>query len=301
MAHSALQRFSSATLFCIDWNACCDFYQTTLQLFLVSRNDEAGVATFLLAGLPLTLERVSREVSEARGLVGRFTGLGFETDDLASAQRSLSAAGVRFLGEPRRSPGGAVSVDFADPDGNVCSLTQPAPEVRTNEQQRAHDTLAAGGRGGAGGPFLAWTQHPCLPRLVDAMGTYFLRQGLLPARLRELAIITIGRLWTAQIEWYAHVPAARRAGITPDVVEAIARRTPPNFTQRDEALVHRFAVELSETRSVTDATYDAVVAELGVACTTELVALLGFYTMTAMALKTFRLEPPPEATRLLPE
>jgi 4-carboxymuconolactone decarboxylase len=296
-----LSRLGGAIIFCLDWERCCDFYQKTLELLLIDRQDERGHATFQLAGSPLTLERVSPEAAAERGLVGRFTGVCFETDDIAASHRALSAAGARFRSAPRALPGGAWTADFSDPDGNVLSLRQPAPAVRTPEQQVAFETIRAGGRGGAGGPFLAWGQHPCLPRLVDAMGAYFLRQGMLPPRLRELAIITIGRTWTAQIEWYAHVPAARHHGISADVVDAIANRRAPAFGRDDEALVHRFATELSETRSVSDTTFAALVLELGVPASVELVALLGFYTMTAMALKTFRLDPPASATRLLPE
>jgi 4-carboxymuconolactone decarboxylase len=301
MANPTLHRLGGAIIFCLDWERCCAFYQKTLELFLVDRKDDHGHATFQLAGSPLTLERVSAQAAAERGLVGRFTGVCFETDDIAAAHRALSDAGARFREAPHPLPSGAWTADFADPDGNVLSLRQPAPAVRPPEQQAAFETIRDAGRGATGGPFLAWGQHPCLPRLVDAMGAYFLRQGTLPPRLRELAIITIGRIWTAQIEWYAHVPAARRHGISADVVDAIANRRPPDFPREDEALVHRFATELSETRSVSDGTFAALVRELGVPASVELVALLGFYTMTAMALKTFRLNPPADATRLLPE
>jgi len=264
MANPGLNRLGGAIIFCLDWERCCDFYQKTLELFLVERDDQRGHATFQLAGSPLTVERVSPDAAAARGLVGRFTGVCFETDDIAETYRALSLAGTRFHAEPQPLPSGAWTADFADPDGNVLSVRQPAAAVRTPEQQAAFETIRDAGRGGAGGPFLAWGQHPCLPRLVDAMGAYFLRQGTLPPRLRELAIITIGRIWTAQIEWYAHVPAARRNGISADVVDAIANRRAPHFVRADEALVHRFATELSETRSVSDGTFAALVRELGV-------------------------------------
>jgi 4-carboxymuconolactone decarboxylase len=301
MSNPLLQRLGGARIFCVQWEPAFAFYAQTLGLFVVDRNDERGHAVFQLAGQSLVLERVSAEVAGAQGLVGRFTAVSFETTDILQAQRWLAAAGVRFRSEPRELPGGDWAADFEDPAGNVLSLRQSAPSPRTAEQQRSFEAIRGEGRGGIGGPFVAWSQHPCLPRLVDAMGAYLLREGLLPARLRELAIITTGRIWTAQIEWYAHVPAARRAGISADIVEAIANRQSPEFVHADEAVVYRFALEISETRAITAETYAAVVRELGVARSVELVALLGFYGMTAMALKTFELRPPDDATRLLPE
>jgi 4-carboxymuconolactone decarboxylase len=314
-----LQQLAAPTIFCHDFEACAAFYANALRLFVVERDDERGRCIFQLSGQSLLLQRALRPVEPAAGQsnatanaqssppalprpprVGRFTGICFETADIAQSQRALAAAGARFDTEPAADPAGASSVDFMDPDGNVLSLRQPAKATRTPEQQTAFETIREGGRGGVGGPFLAWSQHHCLPGLINAMGAYFLREGTLPARLRELAIITTARIWSAQIEWYAHVPAARRNGISADVVEAIAARRPPRFEHSDEAVVHRLALEINETRSLSDSTYRDVVAELGPARSVELIALLGFYGMTAMALNAFRLTPPPDATRLLP-
>jgi len=66
-----------------------------------------------------------------------YTVLGWVVDDLDASVRDLVARGVRFLryeGMDQdalgawRSPSGARIAWFSDPDGNVLSLQQPAPD-----------------------------------------------------------------------------------------------------------------------------------------------------------------------------
>ena len=104
MTKPSLHRLGGAIIFCLDWERCCDFYQKTLELFLVDRNDERGHAAFQLSGSPLTLERVSPEAAAERGLVGRFTGVCFETDDIAATHRALSASANSLVNLKPSSP-----------------------------------------------------------------------------------------------------------------------------------------------------------------------------------------------------
>ncbi len=51
-------------------------------------------------------------------------------------------------------------------------------------------------------------------------------------------------------------------------------------------------MEINETREVSDSTYDAALQTLGEKGVVELVALVGFYDMTAVLIKTFRFDKP---------
>ena len=108
----------------------------------------------------------------------------------------------------------------------------------------------------------------------------------------------VARHWTAQFEWYAHSRLALRAGVAPEVVEAIAARRPPPLEDGDEALVHRFATQLVERHRVDDATYADAVQRLGEQQTFELTALIGFYGAVAAVLNTFEVPLPPGAEPL---
>ena len=102
-----------------------DFYEQVLGLPLTGRSDFACV--FDANG---TMLRVTAVPEVARG---GYTVLGWRVADIAAAVRDLSAKGVAFLrydGVDQddsgvwTTPGGDRVAWFADPDGNILSLTQ---------------------------------------------------------------------------------------------------------------------------------------------------------------------------------
>lgn len=58
----------------------------------------------------------------SRRLVGRFTGVSFDTDDIERAYRRLFALGVPFQGPPEKQDWGGSLAHFRDPDGNLLTL-----------------------------------------------------------------------------------------------------------------------------------------------------------------------------------
>ena len=149
-----------------------------------------------------------------------------------------------------------------------------------------------------GGPFDPWLRSPELARRLVALGGVLRFGTSLPARLTELAILLVGRRWTAQFEWYAHEPMARRAGVPPEAIDAIREGRPPPLEAEDERAVHAFAVELLERKRVSDAAYARLVEAVGEPGAVELVALLGYYTLVSMTLNVFEVPIPPDATPL---
>jgi 4-carboxymuconolactone decarboxylase len=117
-----------------------------------------------------------------------------------------------------------------------------------------------------------------------AFGT-MLRDGTsLPTRLSELVIALAARHWTAQWEWRSHAPKGLKAGLSPDVLEAIRLRQRPRFTKRDEEAVYNFVTELLEKRCLSDATYQVLVGEISIKGAIELTAVAGFYCLIAMLI-----------------
>jgi catechol 2,3-dioxygenase-like lactoylglutathione lyase family enzyme len=101
------------------------FYEATLGLKLVEETPIALV--FRVSGTSLRVTQVD-QVAPAR-----YTVLGWDVVDIASAILELTARGVRFerydgMGQDElgiwTSPSGARVTWFKDPDGNTLSLTQ---------------------------------------------------------------------------------------------------------------------------------------------------------------------------------
>jgi predicted enzyme related to lactoylglutathione lyase len=62
---------------------------------------------------------------DAQAMVGRHTGITFQTDDILPLCERLHEHGIRFQAEPTRQAWGIMAM-VEDPDGNVVALWQAA-------------------------------------------------------------------------------------------------------------------------------------------------------------------------------
>lgn len=138
------------------------------------------------------------------------------------------------------------------------------------------------------GPYNAWIRSPELLQSLLPYALYVREQGILDARLVEMAIITVGRVWSAEFEFAVHAQYARNAGIDEEVVEAIRRNEEPEFKKDDEAAVYRFTKELTSSYQVGGETYQAAIEQIGERGVIELIALMGLYVMVCMTLNAFQ-------------
>ncbi len=172
-------------------------------------------------------------------------------------------------------------------------LTELAYDDMTAEQRQVYDDIRAGPRGNRiVGPMNAWFRSPELAQLNQRLGAFCRFNTSLGPRLSELVILTVARHWSAQVEWCAHKPLALKAGVAPEIVDAIEARRRPRFDKDDERAVYDLAMEVQETRRVSAATYAAALAQFGEARLVELVGVLGYYTSVAMVLNIFEVPVP---------
>jgi 4-carboxymuconolactone decarboxylase len=169
----------------------------------------------------------------------------------------------------------------------------PIPEDRqTPAQRRAAAELAAGLRGGLRGPFIPMLRSPELLDRTQHLGEYLRYRGVVPHKLRELAILVTARHWGASYEWYAHAPIARKAGLAPTLIEALAVDREPTGLEADEETVLRFCRELHQSHAVNDSVYARALALFGEDGVVELTALCGYYALLAMVLNVARTPTP---------
>ena len=172
----------------------------------------------------------------------------------------------------------------------------PAPDRASLDPaaQAVWDRIAAGARGGVGGPFTALIRSPELCSRVEQLGVFIRYECSVPMRLRELAILCVGQHWRADYEWFAHAPIAAQQGVPAAVIAAVgagAERIP--FDAPADAAVVGFTRALLRTGRVPEAEYAAAQALLGDRGTVELTGLVGYYSLLAMQLNTFEVAPPP--------
>ena len=158
----------------------------------------------------------------------------------------------------------------------------------TPAQREAAQEIASGRRGDLYGPFVPALRSPEFLRRLQRLGEYLRYDCALPPALREMAILLTARKWTQHFEWDVHAPLARQAGLTESIVNAIkGGRRPPDM-DRDETLLYDFFVELHESQTVSDETYDFAIEAFGEQGVVDLIGVIGYYTTLAMIMNVAR-------------
>jgi 4-carboxymuconolactone decarboxylase len=168
------------------------------------------------------------------------------------------------------------------------------------DQQRVAQAIASGPRGGLRGPFHALLRSPDLADRVRHLGDYVRFESIVPAKLRELAILVVARFWSAHYEWNAHRKHAATAGLDPSVADAIELGTRPLKLSDDEALVYDFVTELLRDKDVSETTFAAAEARFGERMLIELIGTAGYYGFVSLVLNAAR-TPVAEGGKPLPK
>jgi 4-carboxymuconolactone decarboxylase len=125
------------------------------------------------------------------------------------------------------------------------------------------------------------------------------QNSALSPKLTEMAILIAARHLTNSYEFNAHHALAVKAGLSTDVIAAIADGRRPDHMAEDEAILHDFCVELLQNKGVSDATYARALAKFGEAGVVEAAGLEGYYTFLAMVMNVARSPTPANATQKL--
>ena len=166
------------------------------------------------------------------------------------------------------------------------------------EQRRVFNDCKAGPRASVPPPVHVWLKSPGLADNAHKLGAHVRFGTQFTPKQTEIAILMTARYWTAQFEWAAHVRLALNAGVAQDVIDAIAERRSPRFTDPDDQLVYDFCKDYYDDHRVDDATYERVVARWGKRGIVDLAGLIGYYSFVSVTLNTFEVPTPPGAKLL---
>ncbi|MBR0650919.1 carboxymuconolactone decarboxylase family protein [Roseomonas terrae] len=178
----------------------------------------------------------------------------------------------------------------------------PIPREQLDDAQRAvFDAIVSGPRGQVSGPFNVLLRAPVAGDAAQRLGASLRFSGLLDDRLREIAICTVSRRWSAQYEWFAHHPIAVKAGVDPAALERLRQGEDPRFADAAEQLVWRLSRTVLEHGRLNDAEFAEGREALGEARLVELLVVLGYYTLLSFVLNVGEVPVPdprpfPEAT-----
>jgi len=169
------------------------------------------------------------------------------------------------------------------------------PEAMSPAQREVAAEITAGPRGEVRGPFIALIHNAELARRMQALGEHLRWKNKLPLPLLELAVLYTARRWTCQHEWYMHEKLARKAGLEPRILDAIAAGREPAGMAPDEALVYSACRQAHQGGRLDDGTFAALRERFGLDGVLDLLLLNGYYSAMAMVLNTAGMPLPGDA------
>lgn len=135
-------------------------------------------------------------------------------------------------------------------------------------------------------------RHSDLYREFGDYGLVLLK-GLIPARVRELAILRVGWLCRAPFEWAEHVAISKRCGVTGAEIKQVVRGSAdPAWDAADRAVL-RAVEELHADAMITDPTWAELAKIFDQKQLIEFPFLVGHYHQVAFYQNAIRLRPPP--------
>lgn len=142
------------------------------------------------------------------------------------------------------------------------------------------------------GPFNPALLHP------EITGSFLQLQSAehlyssLSERVRQVVILTVGAVWRADYELYAHSAAARKAGLADDSVRSLAGGNLPDGLSDQERIAHDVARQLSVQHQLDEELYRKAEQMFGTSGVLDLVLLTGIYHTVCAILNAFDIPAP---------
>jgi 4-carboxymuconolactone decarboxylase len=158
------------------------------------------------------------------------------------------------------------------------------------EQGRVYDT-AKQTTGIVGGPYTAYIR---LPNLFEACQNLrmCLADGPLSRREQQIIHLVVARHWNARYPWYAQARNSLAIGLEQAIIDAVNARATPAFADARERTCFVVVNELLARKGLSDETYAAALAAMGLEDLVALVATTGSFSMTCLTAIAFGVDPP---------
>jgi 4-carboxymuconolactone decarboxylase len=149
---------------------------------------------------------------------------------------------------------------------------------------------------GLRGLYIPLMNHPELAQLIEQLGYYLKFDGKLPRDAYQFVVLSMARRTEVPFEWVDHVEAARAAGLSDTLLEAI-RKSDRGSIPHPYSLILDIMDAVLEFRSIPEKIQDQIIKLYGVQGLLEIVALCGFYSMIGVITQSFDVPLPEGAAK----
>ena len=119
----------------------------------------------------------------------------------------------------------------------------------------------------------------------------------LSQRVRQIVILSVGSVWRAPYELYAHSAVALQAGLQSAQIEALKQGRTVDELTPEEVVAQRFTLQLIREHTVDDATFAEAREMFSYRGLVEIVLLAGCYLTVCASLRAFQIPVPDPDTK----
>jgi 4-carboxymuconolactone decarboxylase len=152
--------------------------------------------------------------------------------------------------------------------------------------------------GGVRGPFSMLLHSPKLAERVLGLVTYFRDESIVDPRLRSVGILTAVREREAAYVWAAQVAAARRNGVSEEVIDLLRAKGDPGKLPAPEREIVTYVRQLMRTNRTDQAAFDALKNRHGVQWLVELTAAANYFALLSGVVNAFEVAAPADGDKL---
>ena len=154
-------------------------------------------------------------------------------------------------------------------------------------------------RGGVARNYAAILNNPLAAGSLAGLGGYARYETPLDLRIKTLAVLTAAREAGGHYVWTVNQRGAKETGISDDIVAAIREFRAPVGLEPADANVVQFVIEILRQHRVSDATFQALKAQIGDAGIIDVLVVSGYYHTLAHTLQALEVELPDGMTSAL--
>lgn len=131
-----------------------------------------------------------------------------------------------------------------------------------------------------------FAHHPELANAFSPLNIHLLSQNTLPVKQRQIAIMRVAWITRATYMWSSHLQTSVRCGLSPEMYGPIQRGADDPYFTPFETTVIRATEDLVNDRKVSDANWNALMAEWDEKQMLDFLFTVGCYVMVAGVMRS---------------
>ncbi len=142
------------------------------------------------------------------------------------------------------------------------------------------------------GPFNAMLRSPLISQAVMKVTATEGKETSLSEQVRQVVILTVGAIWKADYELYAHAAVGKEAGFDEQTVKELVAGQKPGSLSIEEGVAFDFTQRLTAQHQIDTELYERAISAFGEKGVVDMIYLAGQYMTISGLLNTFAVPAP---------